>query len=61
MVCRTCGRARVFRRRRVNHSTHFMLSLATLGLWLAVWGIIILFQVFRRWGCIFCGTRQLHN
>ncbi len=58
MVCRTCGVPRVFRRRRMNHSFHFMLALGTLGLWLPVWGIAIIHQSMRAWTCIFCGVQQ---
>jgi hypothetical protein len=58
MVCRTCGRPRVFRRRRVNNPRHFMLSIGTLGAWLPIWGIILIVQLFKKWTCIVCKSQQ---
>lgn len=61
MWCRPCNRPRVFRRRRINHSRHLLLALGTLGLWLPVWGLILLLQPLRRWTCLVCGGHQRHN
>jgi hypothetical protein len=58
MVCGSCARPRVFRRRRIKHSFHFMLALGTLGVWLPVWGIVIVAHSLKPWTCIFCGVRQ---
>jgi hypothetical protein len=60
-VCRACGVPRVFRRARINHSLQFMLSLGTLGVWLPVWGIVILLRKIRPWTCTACGSRQHRN
>jgi hypothetical protein len=58
MVCRKCGRPRVFRRPRLNSSFHFMLALGTIGLWLPVWAVAILIHALKPWNCTFCGSRQ---
>ena len=59
--CRACGLPRVFRRRRIRHSVHFMLALGTVGLWLPVWGIVIILQALKPWTCTACGVHQRHN
>jgi hypothetical protein len=61
LSCQRCGLPRVFRRRRVRHSLHFMLALATVGLWLPVWGLIIILQGFNPWVCTVCGVHQRRN
>lgn len=58
MLCRRCHLPRVFRRRRIQHSFHFMLALGTIGLWLPVWGVMILLQFYRPWSCSVCGIHQ---
>jgi hypothetical protein len=58
MRCRNCKLPRVFQRRRIRHSLHFLLAFATLGIWLPVWGLIVTFQLIRPWTCTFCGSNQ---
>jgi hypothetical protein len=58
MLCRACHLPRVFQRRKTHHSFHFMLALGTLGLWLPVWGILIILQLLQPWTCTVCRTHQ---
>jgi hypothetical protein len=58
MRCRRCHLPRVFRRRKTRHSFHFLLSFATLGLWLPVWGVVIILQLLKPWMCSVCGVHQ---
>jgi hypothetical protein len=58
MLCRSCRLPRVFRRRKIRHSLHFIFALGTLGLWLPVWGILIVLQRFKPWACTACGAHQ---
>jgi len=58
MRCRKCDLPRVFRRRRTRHSLHFILAIGTLGIWLPVWGILILLQRNKPWTCPVCGVHQ---
>jgi hypothetical protein len=58
MLCRDCQLPRVFRRRKIHHSFHFMLALGTLGLWLPVWGVLIVLQLLQPWTCTVCGIHQ---
>ncbi len=61
MLCRRCHLPRVFRRRGTRHSVHFMLALGTLGLWLPVWGIVIIHQRLKPWTCSVCGVHQRND
>ena len=58
MLCRDCQLPRVFRRRKIHHSFHFMLALGTLGFWLPVWGVLIVLQWLKPWTCTVCGVHQ---
>jgi hypothetical protein len=58
MLRRVCHLPRVFRRRKIHHSFHFMLALGTLGLWLPVWGILIILQLLKPWTCTVCSVHQ---
>ena len=58
MRCRACHLPRVFRRRKTRHPLHFVLSIGTLGLWLPIWGILILLQALQPWTCTVCGIHQ---
>ncbi len=58
MLCRSCHLPRVFHRRRTRHSFHFAFALGTLGLWLPVWGIILILHRFKPWACAICGVHQ---
>lgn len=58
MLCRRCHLPRVFERRKTRHSFHFMLALGTLGLWLPVWGTVIILQLLKPWKCTACGIHQ---
>jgi hypothetical protein len=58
MRCRVCQLPRVFHRRRTRHSLHFLLAFATLGIWLPVWGIVIIHHLLRPWTCTVCRTHQ---
>jgi len=61
MACRTCGLPRVFRRRKIHHSFHFILAMGTVGAWLPVWGVITVLQCFKPWTCTVCGAQQRDN
>ncbi len=61
MICRSCHLPRVFRRRKPRHSLHFALSIGTLGLWLPVWGLLIILQRFHAWDCTVCGIHQRND
>ena len=61
MFCRSCGIPRVFRRRKTRHSVHFMLAMGTIGLWLPIWGIAIIFQALKPWTCAVCGAHRWQN
>ena len=58
LSCRKCGLPRVFRRRKIRHSIHFMLALGSVGLWLPVWGVMIILGMVRPWTCTVCGGHQ---
>jgi hypothetical protein len=58
MSCRACGLPRVFTRRKTRHSMHFLISLATLCVWLPFWALVILHQALKPWTCSVCGRRQ---
>jgi hypothetical protein len=38
-----------------------MLSLGTLGVWLPVWGIVIVVHSLKPWACIVCRAEQRQN
>jgi hypothetical protein len=61
MLCRSCHLPRVFRRRRIRHSLHFVFAIGTLGLWLPVWGLLIILQHFKPWACTVCGVHRRND
>jgi len=57
--CAFCDCERVFRRRPLDHGTHSILTIVTLGLWGVVWaGAILRHSKRETWRCGWCGHRQ---
>lgn len=53
-TCKDCGQVKV-EKREPSHLLHFFLSLFTVGTWLFVWGLVILWP--GGWRCAECGRR----
>lgn len=54
--CRHCGHEQQFRRRKLNHRRHAVLSLFTLGIWLIPWFALTIGTKISPWECDQCGT-----
>ena len=57
--CCYCNSLQPFRKRRVDHLLHGVISLLTLGLWGTVWIVLLIRRVFRPWLCCTCGRKRL--
>jgi hypothetical protein len=56
--CAQCRQPRVFAEVKINHRLHLILSLATGGLWLAIWMAAGLWSELRPWRCRQCGWHK---
>ena len=57
--CKTCGQSRPFSKQRVSHILHAFLSLITGGLWVFIWIMLGVLNVFTPFRCEFCGKGKL--
>ena len=53
--CEDCGRHVKAEKQDVNHVLHLLMTLLTCGLWVVVWGLVILADVTGGWRCHQCG------
>jgi len=65
--CPHCDRQTVHQRnnKRMSWGMHFVLTVFTLGLWLFVWSITVIWHLFTkpiagRWTCSVCGQKEGH-
>lgn len=54
--CPTCQRNVLGRRETPNHILHFLITVLTCGLWIFVWGLIVLNAGGQPYRCAICGT-----
>lgn len=55
--CAYCQRHVLGRREGVNHVLHAIISIFSCGLWLVVWGILMLTDGSNEYACPTCGGR----
>jgi hypothetical protein len=54
--CSSCGGALLIRTAPApNHRLHLIVTLATLGLWIPMWGAACLWAHWAPWECLECG------
>lgn len=56
--CTRCTAERTFRRLKVNHRFHLIISIVTGGLWLISWLGVVVARRFQPWYCSICGIPQ---
>lgn len=57
--CCYCNQSRTFRKGRINHVLHGLLSLVTVGLWSVVWITLSIQRGLRPWLCCKCGRERM--
>lgn len=54
-ICRNCAQRTAFEKDEPKHLLHVILCLFTVGLWIPIWIMAILFSAMTRCRCRVCG------
>lgn len=55
--CPVCNQQRLVQRKTTSNGFHAILSFLTFGMWLFVWGGLVLASLNNPWRCTQCGTK----
>jgi hypothetical protein len=61
MHCAYCDEERIFHRRSIDHKTHFILTVLTLGLWSVSWLAAAIGKRLEPLSCTSCHWYQKPN
>lgn len=59
--CPTCDKPRTATKEKINHILHLILSVITVGVWIPVWLLLLLFNFGKSFRCTSCGTKVNAN
>ena len=58
LQCGFCDSIQTFRKARIDHFFHLVITTITLGVWLPIWLVLLIHREFKPWVCRACRRKH---